>query len=73
MNFAIKTVGLYGRINSNEKIMSRPRMEGLATHYLRILAYCIERSATVIVRRQAISALNASFHVRGPLTAGALP
>jgi len=48
-------------------------MEGLATHYLRILAYCIERSATVIVRRQAISALNASFHVRGPLTAGALP
>jgi len=36
------------------------------------LVYCIERWATTTVRRQAITVLNASFHVGGPLTAGAL-
>jgi len=36
------------------------------------LAYCIECWATIIARKQVITALNASFHVGGPLTAGAL-
>jgi len=56
----------------------RDRVEDLATQiwvttqYLRTLVYCIERWATVIVRRQAIPVLNASFHVGDPMTAGAL-
>jgi len=38
----------------------------------RPLVYCIERWATIIVRRQAVTLLNASFHVGDPLTKGAL-
>jgi len=41
-------------------------------HYLRTLVYCIERWATIIVRRQAVTVLKAGFHVGVPLTAGAL-
>jgi len=37
-----------------------------------LFAYCIERWATIILRWQAVTALNGSFHVRGPLTAAAL-
>jgi len=36
------------------------------------LAYCIDRWAVITVRRQAITALNVSFHVGGPLTAEGL-
>jgi len=36
------------------------------------LVYCIERWATMIVQREAITVLNWSSHAGGPLTAGAL-
>ena len=53
-------------------------MEGIVTHiwvtthYLQTLVSCIERWATTIVRRQAVTVLNAKLHVGVPLTAGAL-
>jgi len=53
-------------------------VEGIAAHiwvtvdYLRTLVYCIERWATIIVRRQAVTVLKAGFHVGGPLAAEAL-
>ena len=58
--------------------MTWPKVEGIATriwvtsHYLRTVVYCTERWATITVRRQAITALNAGFRVGDPLTAGAL-
>jgi len=51
------------------------RVEGLATHYLRtpgILHWMSGNKATIIVCKQALTILNASLHVGGPLTAGAL-
>ena len=48
---------------SQPKCESRPTICGP-------LVYCIERWATIIVRRQAITVLNASFHVGVPLTVG---
>jgi len=64
LNYFVTLSGRF-RMVSQPKFESQPTLCGP-------LVYCYERWATIIVHRQAITVLNASFHVGGPLMAGAL-